>query len=78
MGKNLSLCIMIFLIFLTFSDNLLARPEPMFSDVTPDVEIRGKGYEVERASGEGEDEFLMRSTLEAHIDYIYTQKQKQP
>ncbi|KAG6417454.1 hypothetical protein SASPL_119614 [Salvia splendens] len=77
MAKNLSLCITIFLLFLTFSDNLLARPESTFSDVTP-VEIHGKGYGVERARGEGEDEWLMRSTLEAHIDYIYTQKQKQP
>ncbi|KAG6414948.1 hypothetical protein SASPL_122327 [Salvia splendens] len=77
MAKNLSLCILIFLLFLTFSDNLLARPEPTFSDVIP-VEIHGKGYGVEKANGEGEDEWLMRSTLEAHVDYIYTQKQKQP
>ncbi|KAL3618895.1 hypothetical protein CASFOL_037123 [Castilleja foliolosa] len=30
----------------------------------------------ESCQGVGEDECLMRRTLTAHIDYIYTQKQK--
>ncbi|KAL1544330.1 hypothetical protein AAHA92_21198 [Salvia divinorum] len=77
MAKIVSLFIITFLLFLTFSGHVLARPEPQFSDVAP-VEINSKGDEVEKAGGEGEDELLMRSTHEAHIDYIYTQKQKQP
>ncbi|KAG6436296.1 hypothetical protein SASPL_101190 [Salvia splendens] len=77
MAKIVSLFIITFLLFLTFSGHILARPEPQFADVTP-VEIHSKGDEVEKAGGEAEDELLMRSTLEAHIDYIYTQKQKQP
>ena len=42
-----------------------------------------QGVEAERAEvvdenceGLGEDECLMRRTLAAHIDYIYTQKEK--
>ncbi|KAG6432980.1 hypothetical protein SASPL_104581 [Salvia splendens] len=75
MAKIVSLFI---ITFLTFSGHMLARPEPQFADVTP-IEIHCKGDDqVEKAGGEAEDELLMRGTLEAHIDYIYTQKQKQP
>ncbi|XP_047937820.1 phytosulfokines-like [Salvia hispanica] len=76
MAKIVSLCIITFLLFLTFSGNVLARPEPQFSDIAP-VEIHGKGDEVENASGEGEDEWLMRRTLEAHLDYTYDPTRQQ-
>lgn len=32
----------------------------------------------DRCEGLGEEECLMRRTLEAHLDYIYTQRHKQP
>ncbi|KAM0057806.1 putative phytosulfokine [Helianthus debilis subsp. tardiflorus] len=46
-----------------------ARPEPTTTR-TP-----SKGVEVEEGcEGIGEEECLMRRTLVAHLDYIYTQK----
>ncbi|KAH6813456.1 hypothetical protein C2S51_022474 [Perilla frutescens var. frutescens] len=82
MAKIIYLCIITLFLFLTFSGDVIARPDPNFSDVTP-VEIHSKGGVDEGncgggGEGEGEDECLMRRTLEAHLDYIYTQKQKQP
>ncbi|KAK3416566.1 hypothetical protein EUGRSUZ_H02324 [Eucalyptus grandis] len=58
-----------------------ARPEPVFLDVTP-VQTQRAGVETERdvdlmdesCKGVGEEECLLRRTLAAHIDYIYTQK----
>ncbi|PSS26148.1 Phytosulfokine-beta like [Actinidia chinensis var. chinensis] len=50
-----------------------ARPEPAFHNSKTqhekDVEVG-----VENCEGVGEDECLMRRTLAAHVDYIYTQK----
>ncbi|CAB4314473.1 unnamed protein product [Prunus armeniaca] len=49
-----------------------ARPEPAFSAKT---QIEGVETEVdESCEGAGEEECLMRRTLAAHVDYIYTQK----
>ncbi|KAG8364186.1 hypothetical protein BUALT_Bualt19G0100800 [Buddleja alternifolia] len=81
MAKITSLCMLItFLLLLTLSD-VLGRPEPTFHGSTP-VETRFKDNEVyvgeESCDGIGEDECLMRRTLQAHIDYIYTQRQTQP
>lgn len=39
-------------------------------------ETAEKVMEEESCEGVGEDECLMRRTLAAHTDYIYTQKQK--
>ncbi|KAF7849164.1 hypothetical protein BT93_L1169 [Corymbia citriodora subsp. variegata] len=58
-----------------------ARPEPVFLDV-PTVETQRVGMETKREDdlmdrsykGVGEEECLVRRTLAAHIDYIYTQK----
>ncbi|KAF7849167.1 hypothetical protein BT93_C0514 [Corymbia citriodora subsp. variegata] len=58
-----------------------ARPEPVFLDVTP-VETESVGIEMKHddelldasCKGVGEEECLVRRTLAAHIDYIYTQK----
>ncbi|KAH6767044.1 hypothetical protein C2S52_018027 [Perilla frutescens var. hirtella] len=79
MAKIIYLCIITLFLFLTLSGDVIARPEPNFSGVTP-VEIHSKGGVDEEncGGGEGEEECLRRRTLEAHLDYIYTQKQKQP
>ncbi|KAM5576856.1 phytosulfokines-like [Rosa sericea] len=60
-----------------------ARPEPAFSAVATNSEKTQLGaVETEQAdteqscAGVGEEECLMRRTLAAHIDYIYTQKTK--
>ncbi|XP_030444070.2 phytosulfokines-like [Syzygium oleosum] len=55
-----------------------ARPEPVFLDVTP-VKTKRVGVETnelldESCKGVGEEECLVRRTLAAHLDYIYTQK----
>ncbi|KAF8020658.1 hypothetical protein BT93_G1173 [Corymbia citriodora subsp. variegata] len=60
---------------------LLCLPEPVFLDVTT-VETEHVGVETKRdndlldesCKGIGEEECLVRRTLAAHIDYIYTQK----
>ncbi|KAF9678001.1 hypothetical protein SADUNF_Sadunf08G0166500 [Salix dunnii] len=63
-----------------------ARPEPTFADVTP-VETLHEVYhmimaeaesaDVEKScEGVGEDECLVRRTLTAQNDHIYTQKHK--
>ncbi|XP_021911419.1 phytosulfokines 3 [Carica papaya] len=59
-----------------------ARPDPVFfsaSSASP-VKTQFEGVEGEMAEesceGLGEEECLMRRTLVAHTDYIYTQKQK--
>ncbi|KAI4337072.1 hypothetical protein L6164_015530 [Bauhinia variegata] len=38
--------------------------------------VAGKKVESDEESCEGKEECLMRRTLEAHLDYIYTQNHK--
>ncbi|KAI8532601.1 hypothetical protein RHMOL_Rhmol11G0226300 [Rhododendron molle] len=66
-------------LLLLFALTCAARSGPPFSDATPmktqhedvnEVEVEGINCE-----GVGEEECLMRRTLAAHVDYIYTQKQ---
>ncbi|PIN07629.1 hypothetical protein CDL12_19797 [Handroanthus impetiginosus] len=77
-----TLCITTLLLLLVFSD-VLARPGPAFHDVTPmetlrrDNEVQKVGTDGDGCIGLGEDECMMRRTVEARLDYIYTQKQKQ-
>ncbi|PSS36012.1 Phytosulfokine-beta like [Actinidia chinensis var. chinensis] len=56
-----------------------ARPEPQLPNDTP-LKTQHGGVEAEvvdeSCEGVGDDECLMRRTLAAHVDYIYTQKQK--
>ncbi|XP_059631163.1 phytosulfokines-like [Cornus florida] len=53
-----------------------ARPEP--SLVTPQIGVNGaESIEADEAcEGVEKEECLMRRTLVAHTDYIYTQKHK--
>ncbi|OWM82083.1 hypothetical protein CDL15_Pgr001657 [Punica granatum] len=57
-----------------------ARPEPTITHHEGMVaEKYGEGVEAAAScDGVGEEECLMRRTLNAHIDYIYTQKHNNP
>ncbi|KAI5661201.1 hypothetical protein M9H77_20524 [Catharanthus roseus] len=81
MSKVISLCMISLLLLLTLSNNSVAgRPVPAFHDVTPMETLHveknevAKGDTEEGCEGLGEDECMMRRTLQAHLDYIYTQK----
>ncbi|XP_031379053.1 phytosulfokines-like [Punica granatum] len=70
---------MVALILFSTISHAASRPEPAFRE----VDSQHEGVENEKAmeiddscEGIGEDECLMRRTLAAHIDYLYTQKQK--
>ncbi|CAH1424802.1 unnamed protein product [Lactuca virosa] len=71
-----TLC-MIAILLLSMLSYTIARPTPTFKDVTPmeshhtDEEV-AKAKTEENCSGPGEEECLMRRTLAAHLDYIYT------
>ncbi|XP_068316275.1 phytosulfokines-like [Pyrus communis] len=84
-SKLTSLSVVALLLFLTLSGTmarpLLSSSSSSSSDVSAmKVQPELKDVEVEKAmveescDGVGEDECLMRRTLAAHIDYIYTQK----
>ncbi|KAL3526909.1 hypothetical protein ACH5RR_011565 [Cinchona calisaya] len=70
------------LLFSLISLSFAARPEPAFHDATTLVKTQQHGVEAEQVEKEencggiGEEECLMRRTLVAHIDYIYTQNHK--
>ncbi|KAM1048332.1 hypothetical protein ACFX13_028147 [Malus domestica] len=74
----------LFFLVLVLCSTLLvyaARPEPAFSAVNY-AKTRLEGVETEQVDevmgesceGVTEEECLMRRTLAAHVDYIYTQK----
>ncbi|GKU98783.1 hypothetical protein SLE2022_363700 [Rubroshorea leprosula] len=55
-----------------------ARPEPAFSDNSPaKTHLEDEPVE-ESCEGVGEEECLVRRSLGAHLDYVYTQKHNQP
>ncbi|GAV57740.1 PSK domain-containing protein, partial [Cephalotus follicularis] len=60
-------------LFLCSTLTYAARPEPASPTKTQQVE-RGEMVESESCEGVAEEECLMRRTLAAHLDYIYTQK----
>ncbi|PON40330.1 Phytosulfokine [Parasponia andersonii] len=74
----------LFLMALLFCSTLAyaARPEPGFAATVPAKTqhrvVEAEQVEVgdESCEGVGEEECLMRRTLAAHTDYIYTQKHK--
>ncbi|XP_038991202.1 phytosulfokines-like [Hibiscus syriacus] len=83
-SKVFSFCLIVFLLFFTLSPAAVARPEPTASQVQhPNAPIKSLNpvTETERVEVDDicrgikeEEECLMRRTLAAHVDYIYTQK----
>ncbi|OAY45399.1 phytosulfokines [Manihot esculenta] len=80
-NKVTILCILAILLIISSTLTNAIRPDPASGSVTP-AKIREWGFdeaekaEVEDSCEGGEEECLMRRTLAAHIDYIYTQKIK--
>ncbi|KAF8406181.1 hypothetical protein HHK36_008261 [Tetracentron sinense] len=73
MAKATSLLMVALLLFFTLS--YAARPEPALPMKTQHEVAEVENVEVdEGCEGVGEDECLMRRTLVANTDYIYTQK----
>ncbi|KAA8545749.1 hypothetical protein F0562_020800 [Nyssa sinensis] len=70
---NATLCLIALLLFFTLTSS--ARPAPAVDDPSPFKTPHAVEAE-ESCEGLGEEECLMRRTLAAHVDYIYTQKQK--
>ncbi|GKV26515.1 hypothetical protein SLEP1_g35803 [Rubroshorea leprosula] len=68
--------ISLLLLFLALT--LAGRPEPQYSDISSLVKTQHKVKEFQAEEsdyeGAGEEECLIRRTLAAHIDYVYTQK----
>ncbi|XP_061359066.1 phytosulfokines-like [Gastrolobium bilobum] len=66
-----------FTLFLCYMLVHATRPEPTFHKESL-VKTQYQNFEAfdESCEGVGEDECLMRRTLTAHVDYIYTQKHK--
>ncbi|CAH9091147.1 unnamed protein product [Cuscuta epithymum] len=81
MSKLTSFSIVAFLL-LQGMFQAVSRPVRAFTGVTPVASNRvdemdiNRGMEGNSCGGEGEEDCLMRRTLEAHLDYIYTQKGK--
>ncbi|GMP31212.1 hypothetical protein CsSME_00005520 [Camellia sinensis var. sinensis] len=65
-------------LLLCFSLSYAARPVPNSPMKTQHEGLEAQHVEAameESCEGVGEEECLMRRTLVAHVDYIYTQKQ---
>ncbi|CAH1413391.1 unnamed protein product [Lactuca virosa] len=69
MSKATALFLLLSLLLFSSSLSSASRPEPTTTRTpSKDVEIE------EGCDGVGEEECMMRRTLVAHLDYIYTQK----
>ncbi|XP_022727350.1 phytosulfokines-like [Durio zibethinus] len=87
-SKVSAFCMIVFLLFFTLSGAAAARPGPASALQYANTPIRTQHLDSEAEkvqvedSCEGiekeeeEEECLMRRTLAAHVDYIYTQKTK--
>ncbi|KAK8636514.1 hypothetical protein V6N13_124260 [Hibiscus sabdariffa] len=84
-SKVSACCMIVFLLFFTLSSTSAARPDPTTSQVqhpntpakTQNLDTGTERVEVDdicQGIKEDEEECLMRRTLAAHVDYIYTQK----
>ncbi|KAK4752167.1 hypothetical protein SAY87_020965 [Trapa incisa] len=80
--RGRALLVMVLALFILSTFSRAARPNPVLPLSSPSESnqkaIESEEIEVEvncETTGE-EEECLMRRTLAAHIDYIYTQKQK--
>ncbi|CAK9320484.1 unnamed protein product [Citrullus colocynthis] len=86
-SKFISFLFILSLLFLCHSPPAYAAPSlPPFSSETAPTKIPTQGLESKQSdtdemmddncNGVGEEECLMRRTLAAHLDYVYTQKHK--
>ncbi|KAB1203970.1 Phytosulfokines 3 [Morella rubra] len=73
--------LLVFALLLSLALTYAARPEPTLAEEalvrTQDGVVKAENAKVEESCEElleGKEECLMRRTLAAHIDYIYTQK----
>ncbi|OMO50939.1 Phytosulfokine [Corchorus capsularis] len=74
MSKLCTLLIAAFL--LNFMLSYAARPEPTLA-ITQQKEVEAEKVDIEEnCDGVGTEECLMRRTLAASLDYIYTQEHK--
>ncbi|CAA3011439.1 phytosulfokines-like [Olea europaea var. sylvestris] len=73
MSKFTTMFVIALLFLFTLSSG--ARPEPAVKTQYEGAEPQHVDVE-ESCKGVGEEECLMRRTLAAHLDYIYTQKHK--
>ncbi|XP_021284857.1 phytosulfokines [Herrania umbratica] len=63
-------------LLINFMLSYAARPEPALP-LTHHEEVEAEKVEIdENCEGAGKEECLMRRTLAAHVDYIYTQNHK--
>ncbi|XP_027347905.1 phytosulfokines [Abrus precatorius] len=66
-----------FTLFLCYMLTHAIRPEPAFHHQSlPNAHRQSVEVVDESCEDVGEDECLMKRTLAAHVDYIYTQKHK--
>ncbi|KAF7811096.1 Phytosulfokines 3 [Senna tora] len=73
---NASLCFAAIIIFFLMFFNLTHGGRPIPSSPSSSIIPNGDLEAEESCEGIGEEECLMRRTLTAHLDYIYTQKHK--
>ncbi|GFY93706.1 phytosulfokine 5 precursor [Actinidia rufa] len=80
MSKSKVTTLLMFALLLCSTLSCTARPEPRLPNNTPlktqHGVVEAEVVVDESCEGVGDDECLMRRTLAAHVDYIYTQKQK--
>ncbi|ERN18561.1 hypothetical protein AMTRI_Chr12g272540 [Amborella trichopoda] len=69
--------IFVFSLFLLLSAAVSIRPEPTIPHTTQQPGLGGEEID-ESCENLNEEECLMRRTLVAHTDYIYTQKHNKP
>ncbi|XVF39777.1 hypothetical protein PTKIN_Ptkin01aG0059800 [Pterospermum kingtungense] len=75
MSKLCTLFIAAFLLNFVLSHG--ARPQPAFPLTHHEGVVEAEKVDIdENCEGAGKEECLMRRTLAAHVDYIYTQKHK--
>ncbi|XP_048335354.2 phytosulfokines 3 [Ziziphus jujuba] len=75
----------LFFLALVLCSSLAHASRPVPKQAIDQAKTQHEGIEAEKAEvveesceGIGEDECLMRRTLAAHTDYIYTQKHNKP
>ncbi|KZV14200.1 phytosulfokines 3 [Dorcoceras hygrometricum] len=74
MAKATTVFLLALLLVSSFSVSMSARPEPKLRGKQVETRQQAKWEEGNSCQGIEDEECLMRRTLAAHTDYIYTQK----